>query len=150
MPLGEWDAALSRVHVSLPFDQLVLKALARGLHFAMGGTAAVAIGLATQGISPASADSESSFFQNKTVSLIVGFPPGGGYDAYARLLARYYGTHIPGSPSMVVRNMAGASGVLSGNYLYEVAPRDGSTSKPVFGTSPSSLAGSGVSTPQIA
>jgi tripartite-type tricarboxylate transporter receptor subunit TctC len=87
---------------------------------------AAAIVVAQNG-TPALADSESDFFQGKTISLIVGFPPGGGYDAYARLVARYYGDHLPTAPTVVVKNMAGASGVLSGNYLYEVAPRDGTT-----------------------
>jgi tripartite-type tricarboxylate transporter receptor subunit TctC len=73
----------------------------------------------------AAADEEADFYRGKSISLLIGFPPGGGYDAYGRLLSRYYGTHIPGNPTIVIRNMAGASGVLCGNYLYEVAARDG-------------------------
>ncbi len=65
------------------------------------------------------------FYKGKTISLIVGFGTGGGYDTSARLLARYYGHHIPGTPNMIVQNMPGASGIKSGNYIYSVAPRDG-------------------------
>jgi tripartite-type tricarboxylate transporter receptor subunit TctC len=71
------------------------------------------------------AQSDADFFKGKTVTLIVGFGTGGGYDTYARLLARHYGRHLPGKPNMIVQNMPGASGIKSGNYIYEVAPRDG-------------------------
>jgi tripartite-type tricarboxylate transporter receptor subunit TctC len=77
--------------------------------------------------SPAIADSESDFFKAKTVKVIVGFGPGGGFDRYARLLARHYGRHLPGGQAtVIVQNMPGASGIKSGNYIYSVAPRDGS------------------------
>jgi tripartite-type tricarboxylate transporter receptor subunit TctC len=89
----------------------------------------LALGLALAGpvTGPAGAASETDFFTGKTVKVVVGFPPGGGYDQYARLLARHYGTHLPGGKARaIVQNMPGASGIKSGNYLYEVAPKDGS------------------------
>ncbi|MDB5532213.1 MAG: tripartite tricarboxylate transporter family receptor [Hyphomicrobiales bacterium] len=72
----------------------------------------------------AHAQSDSTFYKNKTIRLIVGFSPGGGYDANARLLARFIGAHIPGSPNIVVENMPGASSLKSVQYL-ETAPKDG-------------------------
>ena len=64
------------------------------------------------------------------INLIVGEPTGGGYDTYGRLLARHIQRHIPGQPTVVVRNMPGAGSVNAMNHLFNVAPRDGST----FGT----------------
>jgi tripartite-type tricarboxylate transporter receptor subunit TctC len=66
------------------------------------------------------------FFKNRTIKIVVGFGPGGGYDLYARLLAKYLPAHIPGAPSVVVENMEGAGSVRAANYVYEAAPRDGS------------------------
>lgn len=59
--------------------------------------------------------------------IIVGYTAGGGYDAYARLLARHMGRHIPGNPTIIVENMAGAGSVVAANYLYKVAKPDGLT-----------------------
>lgn len=64
-------------------------------------------------------------FDGKTVTIYVSFPPGGGYDFYGRLVARHLGRHLPGNPSVVVSNMPGAQGITAANYLYGVAPRDG-------------------------
>ena len=63
----------------------------------------------------------------RTVNLIVGYSAGGGYDTYARMLARHLGKHIPGNPSIVVQNMPGAGSLKLANYLYNVAPKDGTT-----------------------
>jgi len=65
------------------------------------------------------------FFAGKTLRVLVGFSPGGGYDLYARELARYMGRHIPGNPTVVVQNMPGAGSLKAVNYLYNAAPRDG-------------------------
>jgi tripartite-type tricarboxylate transporter receptor subunit TctC len=75
----------------------------------------------------ADADAVSTFYKNKELSLIVGFSPSGGYDIYARLLARHIGRHIPGNPAIIVQNMPGAGSLRAANYLYNVAPRDGTT-----------------------
>jgi tripartite-type tricarboxylate transporter receptor subunit TctC len=74
---------------------------------------------------PGMADNASSFFAGKTVRIVVGFSPGGGYDIYARELARYFGRHIPGHPSVVVQNVAGAGSLKAVNFLFNAAPRDG-------------------------
>ena len=71
------------------------------------------------------ADAVADFYRGKTVQVLVGFGPGGGYDLYARTLARYMGRHIPGNPTMVPQNMPGAGGVKVMNYLYDVARKDG-------------------------
>jgi len=75
----------------------------------------------------ARADAIADFYKGRTITLIVGYGPGGGYDLYARLMARHLGRHIPGNPTIVVRNMPGAGSLRATNYLYTVAPRDGAT-----------------------
>jgi tripartite-type tricarboxylate transporter receptor subunit TctC len=74
---------------------------------------------------PAQADGAAEFFEGKQITLIVGYAPGGGYDIYARLLARHFGRFIPGNPEIVVQSMPGANSVRAANYLYNTAPRDG-------------------------
>src|ERR687894_2121101 len=71
------------------------------------------------------ADPVADFYKRKTVTVMVGFGPGGGYDEYARLLARHLGKHIPGEPSVIVQNMEGAGSVRAANHVYNVAPKDG-------------------------
>jgi len=61
----------------------------------------------------------------KTVTIYVGFGPGGGYDLYGRVLARHLGRHMPGHPTVVVANMPGAASIRAANYVYNVAPKDG-------------------------
>lgn len=77
------------------------------------------------GSTPARADAVSDFYGSHEVRLIVATPPGGPYDISARLLARHLGTHIPGNPTIVVENMAGATGIRAANYVYNIAPQDG-------------------------
>ena len=77
------------------------------------------------GASPARAETPAEFFAGKTVTIYVGFGPGGGYDAYAQLLARHMGPHIPGAPSIIVRHMPGADSMVMMNWLANVGPRDG-------------------------
>ena len=73
---------------------------------------------------PARADI-ADFYRGKSVNIIVGYGPGGGYDLYARLLGRYIGSHIPGNPAIVVQNMPGAAGLRAANYIAAAAPKDG-------------------------
>lgn len=80
----------------------------------------------------------SSFYKNNDIKLIVGFNPGGGFDTYARTMARYWGAHIPGKPNFIVQNMPGAGSLKSAQHLYKIAKRDGS----VLGAVNSSLASS--------
>jgi tripartite-type tricarboxylate transporter receptor subunit TctC len=71
------------------------------------------------------AGAEDDFYAGKTISLLIGFSSGGGYDIYGRTLARYLGRHIPGNPQIVAQNMPGAGSLKLVNYLYNVAPKDG-------------------------
>jgi tripartite-type tricarboxylate transporter receptor subunit TctC len=73
----------------------------------------------------ASADEIADFYKGKTVNIVVGHEVGTGFDIYARTLARHIGRHIPGNPNIVVQNMNGASGITSANWLYNIAPKDG-------------------------
>jgi tripartite-type tricarboxylate transporter receptor subunit TctC len=74
----------------------------------------------------------ADFFKGKQVNIIVGSSAGGGYDTYARLIARHLGNHIPGNPSVVVQNMPGAGSNKATGYIYSVAPKDGTVMGAVF------------------
>jgi tripartite-type tricarboxylate transporter receptor subunit TctC len=74
---------------------------------------------------PVRADAVADFYKGKTLSLIAGFPPGGGYDTYVRVLARHYGRFIPGQPSVVASNMPGAGSLSAANHIYGKAVPDG-------------------------
>ena len=76
-------------------------------------------------LGPAPAAAQDTF-TGKTVTISVGFGPGGGYDLYARVLARHLGRHLPGRPTVVVANMPGAASIRAANYIANVAPKDGS------------------------
>lgn len=76
-------------------------------------------------ISSASGQSIDEFYAGKQIKLIIGTSSGGGYDTNARLLARYYGSHIPGNPTVVPQNMPGAGGIRASSFLYTSAPQDG-------------------------
>jgi tripartite-type tricarboxylate transporter receptor subunit TctC len=100
----------------------------------------LAAGLA---MAPARADGIADFYKGKTVSLVVGSSTGGGYDTMTRAVARFIGKHIPGNPTVVVRNMPGAGGITAMNYIYNAAERDGTVLalvqnntplEPLFGT----------------
>ena len=86
----------------------------------------LALCAATIAASSARADDTADFYRTHPVSLVVGHETGTGFDLYARVVARHLGRHLPGEPSVDVRNMQGASGLLAGNWLYNLAPRDGS------------------------
>jgi tripartite-type tricarboxylate transporter receptor subunit TctC len=68
---------------------------------------------------------EDEFYSGKTIQMLIGFSSGGGYDLYGRTLARYLGRHIPGNPQVLPQNMPGAGSLKLVNYLYNVAPKDG-------------------------
>ena len=80
--------------------------------------------------SQAHADDVADFYKGKRINLIVSYGTGGGYDVYARVLARHMSRHIPGNPNLVIQNMPGAGSLRGANYIYNVAPKDGTT----FGT----------------
>jgi tripartite-type tricarboxylate transporter receptor subunit TctC len=85
-------------------------------------TVAVALALSA---APARAQTPAEFYKGKQISAYVGFSAGGGYDLYARVLARHMGRHIPGNPQIVPQNMPGAGSLRAANYIAQVAPRDG-------------------------
>jgi tripartite-type tricarboxylate transporter receptor subunit TctC len=92
---------------------------------------------------PTATVAQPSFYQGKTVSIFVGFGPGGGYDAYAQLLAQHIRRHIPGEPTVVVKHMPGAGSLTMMNHLFHVAPRDGTAfGIPAANTAFSPLTGS--------
>jgi tripartite-type tricarboxylate transporter receptor subunit TctC len=71
------------------------------------------------------AQSVADFYAGKQINLIVGATPGGGYDTQARLVARHWGKHIPGNPTVVVQNMPAAGSLAATNHIYNVAAKDG-------------------------
>jgi tripartite-type tricarboxylate transporter receptor subunit TctC len=75
--------------------------------------------------SPGFAQTPAEFYRGKTVELYIAYSAGGGYDLYARMVARHLGRHIPGNPQVVPKNMEGAGGLRLANWLYQAAPRDG-------------------------
>lgn len=85
-------------------------------------TAATTAELAAQ---PASANPVATFYKDKQVRVVIGYTTGGGYDSYARVLARFIGKHIPGQPVVITQNMPGAGSLLATNWIANAAPRDG-------------------------
>ena len=82
--------------------------------------------LAALPASIASAQSPADFYKGRTVELYVGYSVGGAYDLYARTIARFLGRHIPGNPTVIVKNMEGGGSLRLANWLFRVAPKDGS------------------------
>ncbi len=85
---------------------------------------------------PARAQSVADFYRGKDVRLIISSSVGGGYDIYARLIAKHLSRHIPGNPTIVPQNMPGAGGIAAANHIYSIAPRDGSTIAAIQNTVP--------------
>jgi len=133
IPMGvKWDLksgllsrfdTIRRCFMRLEMLQTIMAAKMRSF-ITRAMTAAVAIMVLGIG-DLARAAEVAPFFAGKTLRVLVGFSPGGGYDLYARELARYMGRHIPGNPTVVVQNMPGAGSLKAVNYLYNAAPRDG-------------------------
>lgn len=82
------------------------------------------VGLCALG-APVSAFAVEDFYSGRTITLTIGFGEGGGYDIYARVIAQHLGKYIPGNPDIIPVNLPGASSVVAAQYLYNVAPRDG-------------------------
>jgi tripartite-type tricarboxylate transporter receptor subunit TctC len=70
-------------------------------------------------------DAVAAFYQSKSIDIIIGYSAGGSYDAYARIVGRFIGNHIPGQPRVVMRQMAGGGSRIAANHVYNIAPRDG-------------------------
>jgi tripartite-type tricarboxylate transporter receptor subunit TctC len=91
------------------------------------GTAAVLVALVALGAPAAAADQVADFYKGKQIRIIAASATGGGFDLYARYLARHFGKHIPGNPNVIVQNMPGAGGLLAANHVYTRASKDGLT-----------------------
>src|SRR5436305_3895339 len=76
-------------------------------------------------IADAGAQGAEPFFARKTITITIGYSAGGSYDLYGRVVARHLGRHIPGEPTVIAQNMPGAGSLKAANYLYGVAPKDG-------------------------
>jgi tripartite-type tricarboxylate transporter receptor subunit TctC len=92
------------------------------INWQFGKTAAVVVLVLA---SATGGHAQESFYKGRTVTLVVGYSAGGGYDQYARLLARHLGRHIAGNPNVIVQNMPGAASLTSVRYLDATAPKDG-------------------------
>lgn len=98
-----------------------------------GSAAAGALAALLAAALPAAADEDvAAFYAGKEITLYIGSTPGGGYDSYARLLARHWSEHIPGKPSIVPVNMPGAGSNKLAYYIYAVAPKDGTAAAEIF------------------
>jgi tripartite-type tricarboxylate transporter receptor subunit TctC len=100
-----------------------------------GIRAVAAAGLLLFGAASAASADESAvarFYKGKQVSVVIGTTPGGGYDLYGRLVARYIGKYIPGNPTVIVNNMPGAASVVALQHVYTVAPKDGTVIGAVY------------------
>jgi tripartite-type tricarboxylate transporter receptor subunit TctC len=91
----------------------------------MTRVALATLAVAVLGAAPAAAQSAAEPFAGKTVSLIIGFGPGGGYDLWGRTVARHIGKHLPGNPTVVPQNMPGAGSYVAASHIYGAAPKDG-------------------------
>lgn len=87
------------------------------------GMAVIAAALVS---SPAAAQSVEEFYKSKNVELVIGYPPAGSNDVYARLLARHLGKHIPGNPTIIAQNRPGAGSFLALGQVFNISPKDGS------------------------
>ena len=112
--MQEWWAAARPRMTRAPLGSLMGAALVAAL-VGLGGVRA-----------SQAADSVEAFYKGKTMQLLIGFGAGGGYDLYGRAVSHYLGRYIPGNPSLVPQNMAGAGSVRAASYLYNAAPKDGS------------------------
>ena len=75
--------------------------------------------------SPAGADAVSDFYKKKRLTLVIGYPPGGGFNRGGRVVGRHIGKYIPGNPRVIVQNMPGGGSLISLNWLYNKGPKDG-------------------------
>jgi len=101
--------------------------------------ATIISGLVTANISPSAADTISDFYRGKVVTLVIGYSAG-GFDLYARLLGRFIGRHIAGNPTIIAQNKPGAASRGAANWLYNVAPRDGTVIATLSQTTPADQA----------
>src|SRR5262249_30127827 len=108
----------SCAHLAIAIDRIKGRAMNNRLKPAIAATLAALAGAHAALADPA------DFYRGKTVEILVGFSPGGGYDTYARALARSLGSQIPGNPQVVVRNFTGAGSLRLARYLQDAVQRD--------------------------
>ena len=94
---------------------------------------------------PARADPVEDFYRGKTLRMLIGYGPGGGYDLYGRIVAEFLPRHLPGRPTIVAQNMPGAGSLQAANYIHNAAPRDGT----VFGSLAQTLALDSLTNPSV-
>src|ERR1700685_2735989 len=117
MPWPGWSGSMAGNLSSWPVQPRRWRRRRRGV-----SAAAVFAAITMVAAAPARAD---EFYAGKTIELLIGFSSGGGYDLYGRTLARYLGRHVPGNPHALPQDMPGAGSLKLVNYLYNVAPKDG-------------------------
>jgi len=118
--MGAYRISCGRCIRPLITDSVLIRSLAVAPFLA-----ALLIGAGGAYAQSAPNQSAEAFYKGKNLRLVIPSGAGGGYDAYTRLLGRHIGDHIPGNPTIVVENMPGASGIRGTNYIYNVAPKDG-------------------------
>src|SRR5580700_1508112 len=104
-----------------------MKAGARGSIMISSGFLRIMTAATLMAPTAARAEPIADFYHGKTINLYVSFPPGGGYDIYARILLPYFVRHIPGNPAIVIKNMEGGSGVRAAGYITTITPQDGTS-----------------------
>jgi hypothetical protein len=96
-------------------------------HFAAGLMLRIWVSLWLAMLPLAPVADAADFYKDRTITFIIGSAPGGGYDTYSRLIASHLGRQIGGQPAIVPQNVPGAGSIRAANYLYNVAPKDGTT-----------------------
>ena len=86
---------------------------------------AILVAMLSAGTLSAEAQTAADFYRGKTLRMLIGYGPGGGYDIYGRLVAEFLPRHLPGNPTIVAQNMPGAGSFVAAKYMYEAAPKDG-------------------------
>src|SRR5437588_9781526 len=87
--------------------------------------AAISLTAAMLSAVPTQAEPVVDFYRGKTLRMLIGYGPGGGYDIYGRLVAEFLPRHLPGNPRIIAQNMPGAGSFVAAKYMYEAAPKDG-------------------------
>ena len=90
---------------------------------------AIAVAVTCVMLDPAAADSSAEFYRGKTIRVIIPASMGGSVAMYGRLMADFFGRHVPGNPNVITASMPGAGGVQSVDYIFNAAPKDGTVDR---------------------
>src|SRR5205807_9424298 len=96
-----------------------------GIALAMMIRAAISLAAAMLSAVPTQAEPVADFYRGKTLRMLIGYGPGGGYDIYGRLVAEFLPRHLAGNPTIITQNMPGAGSFVAAKYIHDVAPKDG-------------------------